>query len=62
MIYGWILIAVTLYPDGTLEGEGIDYFNEYEACFEQMVKLSVQGQGQGSVSYTHLTLPTTTPV
>ena len=47
MIYGWILIMITLYPDGTLEGEGIDYFNEYEACFEQMVKLSVQGQGQG---------------
>ena len=47
MIYGWILIAVTLYPDGTLEGEGLDYFNTYKACFEKMKELSVTGQGIG---------------
>tara|TARA_Y100001973_G_C5153058_1_gene309192 strand:+ start:287 stop:493 length:207 start_codon:yes stop_codon:yes gene_type:complete len=46
MIYGWILIMVTLFPDGTLEGEGIEYYNEYEACFEKMVQLSILGQGK----------------
>ena len=28
MIYGWILVAVMMNPDGTLEGEGLDYFDE----------------------------------
>ena len=32
MIYGWILVAVVMNADGTLEGQGLDYFDEYEAC------------------------------
>ena len=47
MIYGWILIMITLYPDGNLEGEGIDYFSDYETCFEKMVELSKTGRGIG---------------
>ena len=34
-------------PDGTLEGEGLDYFDEYEACYETVVELSTIGQGIG---------------
>tara|TARA_Y100001938_G_C8095172_1_gene437633 strand:+ start:2258 stop:2422 length:165 start_codon:yes stop_codon:yes gene_type:complete len=37
---------VTLNPDGTLEGQGVNYYKEYEPCFEEMVKLSVLGKGK----------------
>tara|TARA_Y100001972_G_C7506084_1_gene255916 strand:+ start:236 stop:421 length:186 start_codon:yes stop_codon:yes gene_type:complete len=47
MIYGWILVAVIMNPDGTLEGQGLDYFDEYEACYETVVELSTIGQGTG---------------
>ena len=47
MIYGWILVAVMMNPDGTLEGEGLDYFDEYDACYEKVVELSTIGQGIG---------------
>ena len=46
MIHGWILIMITLFPDGTIEGEGVDYFHEYQPCFEQMVQLSMTGMGK----------------
>lgn len=38
---------ITLYPDGSLDGGAIDYFDKYESCFEKMVELSVLGQGKG---------------
>ena len=47
MVFGWILIMVTLHPDGSLDGQGINYHNSYETCFEEMVELSVLGQGKG---------------
>ena len=47
MIYGWILVAVVMNADGTLEGQGLDYFDEYEACYETVVELSTIGQGTG---------------
>ena len=47
MVYGRMLIIITLYPDGTLDGGAIDYFDKYESCFEKMVELSVLGQGKG---------------
>ena len=47
MIYGWILIMITLYPDGTLDGGAIDYFNSFPECFAVMQELSVTGQGTG---------------
>ena len=46
VFYGWILIMVTLNPDGTLEGQGVNYYKEYKPCFEEMVKLSVLGKGK----------------
>ena len=47
MIYGWILVAVMMNPDGTLEGEGLDYFDEYDAWYEKVVELSTIGHGTG---------------
>ena len=55
MIYGWILVAVMMNPDGTLEGEGLDYFDEYDACYEKVVELSTIGQGTGyTLSLIHI--------
>ena len=47
MIYGWILIMITLHPDGSLDGGAIDYFNTFPECFTAMQELSVTGQGTG---------------
>ena len=47
MIYGWILVMITLYPDGTLDGGAIDYFRTFPECFVAMQELSVTGQGTG---------------
>ena len=38
---------ITLYPDGTLDGGAIDYFNTFPECFAAMQELSVTGQGTG---------------
>jgi|TARA_B100000282_G_scaffold227365_1_gene170042 hypothetical protein len=32
MIYGWILVMVTISPLGVVEGEALDYFKDPHEC------------------------------
>ena len=37
MVYGWILVMVTINPLGVVEGEAIDYFKDPHECYANVI-------------------------